>query len=231
MHLRKNFEIFGKEITVKISEKRGSAYIAEYCGRTAYVLGAQADGSFTGKVMAVIDRGGEEIPVAVPSAEYGKDICFECNIREAMGSLLSESDKLYQKFEKTCGAVMFTEKDGERRYMLIKNNSGHIGFPKGHIEYGESEYETAKREVLEETGLEFVPYGDFRTEYTYHTLEDNIKTGVFFLSHYDYKKPTIQQEEILDDWLLPYEKAIVLLNFPQDREVLEAAENYIIKER
>ena len=33
---------------------------------------------------------------------------------------------------------------------LIKNNSGHIGFPKGHIEYGENERETALAEVFEE---------------------------------------------------------------------------------
>ena len=76
---------------------------------------------------------------------------------------------VYPKFEKTGGAVMFTEKDGERRYLLIKNNSGHIGFPKGHIDYGENELETAKREVFEETGLDFVQYGDFRREYTYMT--------------------------------------------------------------
>ena len=42
-------------------------------------------------------------------------------------------------------------------------------------------------------------FGHFREEYTYTTRENCIKTGAFFISHYDYKVPTIQQEEILDD--------------------------------
>lgn len=52
--------------------------------------------------------------------------------------------------EKTCGSVMFTRENGIKKYLLIKNDSGHIGFPKGHVEYGESEAETAEREVFEE---------------------------------------------------------------------------------
>ena len=122
---------------------------------------------------------------------------------------------------------MFTEKDGERRYLLIKNESGHIGFPKGHIDYGETELDTAKREVREETGFELVTFGDFRKEYTYLTREKSVKTGVFFIGHYEYREPVIQEDEILDDWLLPYNKAMELLNFPEDRELLTRAEEYI----
>ena len=229
MHHRKDFEIFGKEITVTINKKGGnSAYIGEYDGQTVYVTALKEEtDTLTAKTCADIDRNGEEILITVPAELYGKEPCFECNMLHELGDLVEDTDILYPKFEKTGGAVMFTEKDGERRYLLIKNESGHIGFPKGHTDYGETELDTAKREVFEETGLEFIQYGDFRNEYTYLTREKSVKTGVFFIGHYEYREPVIQQDEILDDWLLPYGKAMELLNFPEDRELLAHAEKYI----
>ncbi|MBQ7975641.1 MAG: NUDIX domain-containing protein, partial [Clostridia bacterium] len=51
--------------------------------------------------------------------------------------------------EKSCGAVIYRTVDGTRQYFLLlnrKNNAkGHWGFPKGHTEAGENEYETASR--------------------------------------------------------------------------------------
>ena len=39
--------------------------------------------------------------------------------------------------ERSCGAVVYTEKENQRRYVLVKG--GYIGLPKGHMERGESE--------------------------------------------------------------------------------------------
>ena len=227
-HLRKDFTEFGAPVTVRIIERSGEAYIGVHEGQTVFMTGYHnAVGIFLGKVCAVIERGDRKILIAVPADMYGSEICYECNLLHVFGSLIEPEDKLYMKFEKTCGAVMFTEKDDQRKYLLIKNESGHIGFPKGHIEYGETETETARREVFEETGLSFRQFGDFREEYTYTTRENSIKTGIFFIGHYKYRRPDIQEEEILDNWLLPYEEAMKLLNFPEDRELLEKAEKYI----
>lgn len=196
-----------------------------------YILGVEEKiEEFCGTVIAVICRenDNEDKWVAVPDSMVGQPICYECNVEKAVEFQEKYyTHTFYPRFEKTCGSVMYTERDGERLYLLIKNESGHIGFPKGHVEYGESETETALREVFEETGLTCVPERNFRKEYTYHTLDDTYKTGVFFLSHYDYIQAKFQQEEILDDWLLPYEKAMEKLNFPQDREILAAAEEVL----
>ncbi|MBO6302166.1 MAG: NUDIX domain-containing protein [Ruminiclostridium sp.] len=229
MHPRKDFEIYGEVMTVKFNERIGETFEGDRHGQLVYAVGFPENevGSFPACACAVIDRKGTEIPVMVPPAEYGGKLCYECDLRKALGDLILDGDILYPKFEKTCGAVMFTVKDGTRMYLVIKNESGHIGFPKGHIEYGESESETADREVYEETGLTFEQYGDFREEYTYTTRENTVKTGVFFIGKYEYKKPVIQEEEILDDWLVPYEKALELLNFPEDRALLKKAEKYI----
>jgi bis(5'-nucleosidyl)-tetraphosphatase len=39
------------------------------------------------------------------------------------------------------------------RYLLLKYPQGHWGFPKGHVEDDETLWETAVRELAEETGL------------------------------------------------------------------------------
>ena len=52
--------------------------------------------------------------------------------------------------EKSCGIILI---DDENQYLLVQLLAGHWDFPKGHVEQGETEKETALREVLEETGL------------------------------------------------------------------------------
>ena len=54
------------------------------------------------------------------------------------------------KKEKSCGCVII-END---KVLLIKQIQGNWGFPKGHMEVGETEVETAIREVKEETNLD-----------------------------------------------------------------------------
>ena len=51
-------------------------------------------------------------------------------------------------YEKSCGAVVFTRIDNNIKYLLIQNLEGIYGFPKGHVEDGESETQTAIREVF-----------------------------------------------------------------------------------
>ena len=43
---------------------------------------------------------------------------------------------------------------GEVRYLLIRDSYRNWGFPKGHLEPGEPPADAARREVIEETGLE-----------------------------------------------------------------------------
>ena len=56
------------------------------------------------------------------------------------------------KQEKSCGIIPYLLIDNEIHYLLVKQNNGFICFPKGHVEIGESEEETALRECFEETG-------------------------------------------------------------------------------
>ena len=53
------------------------------------------------------------------------------------------------KYEKSCGAVIF---EGDK-VLVIQQVKGHWGFPKGHVEDGETEVETAIR-LLEQANME-----------------------------------------------------------------------------
>ena len=58
------------------------------------------------------------------------------------------------KKEICAGGVVFTKKEGEPYFLLIKGRTpGWWVFPKGHSEEGETLIETARREIREETGL------------------------------------------------------------------------------
>ena len=55
--------------------------------------------------------------------------------------------------EVSAGAIIFRKEGNLNYYLLLHYTSGHWEFPKGHIEKGENEIETVKREIAEETGL------------------------------------------------------------------------------
>ncbi len=80
--------------------------------------------------------------------------------------------------ERSCGAVVYTERDGQRRYVLVKG--GYVGLPKGHMEKGESERETAVREIREETCVSTQIVPGFRRVVTYHMPNGNDKRGGLF---------------------------------------------------
>jgi len=57
--------------------------------------------------------------------------------------------------ETSAGGVVFRRgPQGEPRYLLIRDSYRNWGFPKGHLEPGEPPADAARREVVEETGLQ-----------------------------------------------------------------------------
>ncbi len=248
--VKKTFPVLSTIVTVTVDRPLGSAhpehpdmiypvnygYIEGITApdgeeQDAYILGVDTPvEKLTGMVVGVICREDdiEEKWVVVPENMAGTEICWECNIMHAVDFTEKYfKSKLYPKYEKTSGAVLYTEKDNERRYLLVKTKSGHIGFPKGHVEYGETEKESALREIMEETGISAGLVDGFRMEYTFTTLENTEKTGAFYLAFYEYKKSELQESEIDEEYLLPYEQALERLNWQQDKEILKGAESFL----
>jgi len=59
------------------------------------------------------------------------------------------------ELEVSAGGIVFRRQEGEQpRYLLIRDSYDNWGFPKGHLENGESPAEAATRETAEETGLD-----------------------------------------------------------------------------
>ena len=82
------------------------------------------------------------------------------------------------KKEKSCGCIVI---DNDK-VLLVKHNKGHISFPKGHIENGETEEECAIRETMEETGITAKIISKHRYLQTYIVKDNILKEVVYFLA-------------------------------------------------
>lgn len=121
--------------------------------------------------------------------------------------------------EKACGAIII--KDG--KVLLIKQNDGYWGFPKGHVEENETEEQTAIREVKEETNIDVEIDNTKRYTIEYVLPNGNMKEAVFFMA-----KPTTnnlkrQEEEIAETEWVEINEVENKLSFENTREVFRKA--------
>ena len=73
--------------------------------------------------------------------------------------------------EKSCGCVVFND----HKVLVIKQLNGDYGFPKGHIDFGETEIECAMRETYEETGIKANILCDKRFLISYYVHNNILK--------------------------------------------------------
>lgn len=131
--------------------------------------------------------------------------------------------------EISCGAVVFTRRAGKPLYVIVQSLEGLYGFPKGHIEAGETEEETALREIYEETGLRPALVPGFRTviEYPLFGKKGVVKRAVYFVAEYKGQTITRQEEELLGASLMTYEEALAILPFENIKRVLTEADRFL----
>lgn len=132
--------------------------------------------------------------------------------------------------EKSCGAVVFRTKNERLQILLIRHvNGGHWAFPKGHVEKGETEEQTAKREILEETGLSVILDNRYRQVVTYSPKKDVVKDVVYFVALAPSEvKAVAQESEISQVRWVDADKAVEYVSFDNDKKVLMGAiEHYL----
>ena len=134
--------------------------------------------------------------------------------------------------EKSCGGIIFRTVNGIREYFILLNKKndakGHWGFPKGHTESEENEYETASREILEETGLLVVFRGDMRIVSHYSPKPGIEKDVIYFVASVrDNQTVKLQKEEVADYRWCTFSEAKSLLTF--DKDILQKVENSFLK--
>ena len=137
-------------------------------------------------------------------------------------------------YEYSCGAGVFTRIGGQPHYVLVRAKNqpmGCHGFPKGHMEAGETEEQTALREIYEEVGLRVRLLPGFRavTEYALPYPPDTRKRVVFFLAEYENQQPTFQKSELAGFSLAPFEKALELTEYADSKQILTDAHRFLTK--
>jgi 8-oxo-dGTP pyrophosphatase MutT (NUDIX family) len=134
-------------------------------------------------------------------------------------------------YEKSCGAVVYRRNENDIKYLLVCEHSGFWVFPKGHMEAGETEQETASREVKEETGLDITFVSGFRAKDEHNLAREGrphtIKQTVYFLAEAKNQKFVPQEAEISEIALLDFEAAMAALQFDSFKRILVQAHTFL----
>ena len=130
--------------------------------------------------------------------------------------------------EISCGTILHTVMDGVVHYVLLQADDGYCGFPKGHMEKGETEIETALRETWEETSVRARIFDGFRETDEYIMPNGIRKRVIYFVA--DYFNQTLKHNpgfEVRNILLLPFEQAYSALTFEGSKAILRLADRFI----
>ena len=129
-------------------------------------------------------------------------------------------------FEKSCGALVIRHdaQTGNDYILMIRHRpGGYRSFPKGHVEPGEIERETAMREVMEETSVRITLIPDFRHVVCYTPAPAVEKEVVYFLARTEQIDIRPRRGEIAQVEWIPLLQAERYLTHENDKRVLNAA--------
>ncbi len=134
--------------------------------------------------------------------------------------------------EHSAGAIIFRKEKNEFIFLLLHYEEGHWGTAKGHVEKGETQEQTALREIHEETGLAeicLIPGFQLENHYTYQKngLLSH-KTVTFFLAKTDKRDVKLSFEHIGYAWL-PFAEALAKVSFKSEKEVWQAAQKFLLE--
>ncbi len=129
--------------------------------------------------------------------------------------------------EISAGGVVFRRFGGMLKYLLILDGHGNWGFPKGHLEEGESASDAAHREIVEETGLsDLISHAALRQlDWTFQVSNALVhKRCVYFLFETTAGETRPQGEEGITQCVwFAYADAISKLTFQNTRTLLTEA--------
>lgn len=181
---RKTFLLLGETVTVRVDRPAGYChgdirypinygFVPGMMGGDgealdAYILGVSEPlTEFTGRVVGVIRRHDDcedKLVVAAPGREYNQaEISEAVRFQEQFFTTTVDSLK-----RKSCGVIPYRmTNEGQQVLVVYEQFSQCWSLPKGHMEPGETEEQTALRELREETGLQatLIPGQRIATEY------------------------------------------------------------------
>ena len=122
------------------------------------------------------------------------------------------------KKEKSCGCIILKNK---KVLLVYEKNRNFWGFPKGHMENGETEVETALREVKEEVGLDVEIYKERRYTLNYIIRDEIDKTTVLYIAKAKNEEIVMQENEIENIRWCSFEEALNILTFDNWKEMFK----------
>jgi len=134
--------------------------------------------------------------------------------------------------EKSVGLVLYRQTPQGPVYLLLHYPGGHWDFPKGHVERGEREKQTAIRELREETGITDAEIlGSFRdaVRYTFRRGSRRVnKVVVYYIARTACAGVLLSDEHRGSAWLGASEAA-ERLTFANSRRIILDADSLIRK--
>lgn len=152
--------------------------------------------------------------------------------------------------EKSVGAIIYREEDGQRLYLILRYKAKHWEFVKGHIDAGETDEQTLRREAKEEASLEdlkiipgfkeitkfiFKQYPEKMSEADRKASETGktiwvFKIVTFYLAKTNTENIKLSAEHQDYKWL-DYEQAIKQTTFKGSKEILRKAHEFLEKQK
>lgn len=120
--------------------------------------------------------------------------------------------------EKSCGCIIIKN----RKVLLVyEKNRNFWGFPKGHMEEGENEIQTALREVKEEVGLEVEIDEEKRYTLNYIIRDEIDKTTVLYIARPKSEEIVMQESEIENIKWCDFDEALNTLTFENWKDMFK----------
>lgn len=139
--------------------------------------------------------------------------------------------------EFSAGAVIFKRENNDILFLLVYSGRNSIwGFPKGHLEHGETEKQAAIREIEEEAGLKNLNFIDgFREETVYEAISKRMpfkgqnieKHAIYFLCEIKNRDVIVDGKEISDYKFLPLNEAEQMVKFRNLNTILRRAHDFL----
>ena len=135
------------------------------------------------------------------------------------------------KSVKSCGAIIYIKENDRILYLIVKHkekDGGHWHFVKGHVDQGETQEQTATREIKEEVGLDVTFDESFKetTSYIDHIHKQH-KTVIFFLAKANTKDVTLQEDELDDFAWMQFYDALEQLTHADSKDLLAKAKMFL----
>jgi 8-oxo-dGTP pyrophosphatase MutT (NUDIX family) len=126
--------------------------------------------------------------------------------------------------EVSSGAILYHRYNKTIIFLLLHYYNGHWDFPKGNKEKGESDLETALREIAEETGIKDVTILDkFKKQIFYKYKRDNqliSKKVIYFLAETESTNVVLSNEHLNFVWA-KFEEAFQRITYGSSKEILK----------